>query len=86
VGDIDENFMAFQACVEAVDGRKMGTLHMDSGGGFMTCTFIDHYVKEGIQRHLTALFSPEQNKLVETRNQTILGVAHSMLKAMELPG
>jgi hypothetical protein len=77
-------FVAFQARAEA--GRRLGILCTDHGGEFTTCVFLDHYIKEGIQHHLTAPFSPEHNGVVERRNQTILGMARSMLKAMKMPG
>jgi hypothetical protein len=35
---------------------------------------------------LTAPYTPEKNGVVEWRNQTIMGKAHSMLKAMVMPG
>jgi hypothetical protein len=48
--------------------------------------FIDYCTKEGIQQHLTAPYTPEQNGVVQRRNQTIMGMAHSMLKAMVVLG
>jgi hypothetical protein len=49
-------------------------------------TFIDYCTKEGIQQHLTAPYTPEQNGVVQMRNQTIMGMARSMLKAMAVLG
>jgi transposase InsO family protein len=79
-------FMAFQAQAEVEAGRKLGTLRTDHGGEFTARSFIDYCTKEGIQRHLTAPYTPEQNGVVERRNQTIMGMARSMLKAMGVPG
>jgi transposase InsO family protein len=79
-------FMAFQARVEVEAGRKLGTLRTDRGGEFTTRSFIDYCTKEGIQRHLIVPYTPEQNGVVERRNQTIMGMARSMLKAMGVPG
>ena len=39
-----------------------------------------------MERHLTAPYSPQQNGVVERRNQTIVGMARSILKAKMLPG
>ena len=39
-----------------------------------------------MDRHLTAPYSPQQNGVVERRNQTIVGMARSLLKAKKLPG
>jgi transposase InsO family protein len=40
---------------------------------------------EGVQHHLTTLYTPQQNGVVERQNQTVLGMARSMLKAMRMP-
>jgi hypothetical protein len=39
-----------------------------------------------VERHLTAPYSPQQNGFVERRNQTIVGMARSLLKAKKVPG
>jgi transposase InsO family protein len=57
---------------------------MDHGGEFIVRAFIDHYIKEGIQWHLITPYTPEQNGVVERRNQTVMSMAHSMLKAMAI--
>jgi hypothetical protein len=38
-----------------------------------------------MQRHTTAPYSPQQNGVVERRNQTIVGMARNMLKAKGVP-
>jgi transposase InsO family protein len=60
--------------------------HGDRGGEFTARAFIEYCSKEGIQQHLTAPYTPEQNGIVERRNQTVMGMARSMLKAMAVPG
>jgi hypothetical protein len=52
-------FTAFQARAEAEAGRKVGTLRTDRGGEFTACSFTDHCTKQGMQRHLTASYTPE---------------------------
>ncbi|WVZ88673.1 LOW QUALITY PROTEIN: hypothetical protein U9M48_035165 [Paspalum notatum var. saurae] len=79
-------FTAFQARAEAEAGRKLGTLRTDRGGEFTARTFIEHCAQEGIQRHFTAPHTPQQNGVVERRNQTVMGTARSMMKAMSMPG
>jgi hypothetical protein len=79
-------FMAFQARAEAEAERKLGTLWTDHGSEFTACSFIEHYTKEGIQWHLTALYTSEQNEVIERRNQTVMGMAQSMLKAIAVSG
>jgi hypothetical protein len=79
-------FVAFKGRAEGESGRKLGTLHIDCGGEFMARAFLDHCIEEGIQRHLITMYTPEQNGVVERRNQTIMGMARSMLKAMSMLG
>jgi transposase InsO family protein len=82
-GDV---IIRLQARVEAEVGRKLGTLCTDRGGEFTARTFMEYCAEQGVQRHLTAPYTPQQNDVVERRNQTVLGMARSMLKAMRMPG
>src|SRR6266540_7042827 len=75
----------FQAAVEAESGRKLRTLRTDRGGEFTSGTFAAHCAKTGVQRHLTAPYSPQQNGVVERQNQTIVASVRSMLKAKGVP-
>jgi transposase InsO family protein len=79
-------FKTFQTRAEAEAERKHGMLHTDRGDEFTARDFFDHCTKQGIQCHLTAPYSPEQNGVVERRNQSVMGMARSMLKAMSMPG
>jgi transposase InsO family protein len=40
---------------------------------------------KGVVRHLTTPYSSQQNGVVERRNQTIVGMARSMLKSKKMP-
>jgi transposase InsO family protein len=42
-------------------------------------------MERGIQRQLTAPYSPQQNGMVERRNQSVVVMARCMLKAKKLP-
>jgi transposase InsO family protein len=79
-------FKAFQAKVEAEVKKKLGTLRTNHRGEFTTCGFLEHYINNGIQCHFTTPHSPEQNGVVERRNQFIMGMARSMMKGMLVPG
>ncbi|WVZ75290.1 LOW QUALITY PROTEIN: hypothetical protein U9M48_023361 [Paspalum notatum var. saurae] len=76
----------FKGGAEAEAGKKLRTLRTDRGGEFTVRTFADYCAEEGIQRHLTAPYTPQQNGVVERRNQTIMGTARSMMTAKGLPG
>lgn len=75
-----------QARAEAQVGCKLGTLRTDRGGEFTASSFVEHCAGQGVQRHLTTPYSPQQNGVVERRNQTVLGMARCMLKSMGVPG
>ncbi|WVZ71925.1 hypothetical protein U9M48_020454 [Paspalum notatum var. saurae] len=76
----------FQAKVEAETGNKLKVLRTDRGGEFTSVEFGRYCADEGVERHLTAPYSPQQNGVVvERRNQTIVGMARSMLKAKKMP-
>src|SRR6266508_2593501 len=75
----------FQAVAVAESGRRLRTLRTDRGGEFTSGTFAAHCAKTGVQRHLPAPYSPQQNGVVEQRNQTVVASARSMLKAKGIP-
>jgi hypothetical protein len=51
----------------------------------MTRGFAEYSFEHGVQRHLTAPYTPEQNDIIKRRNQLVLGMTRSMLKAMSMP-
>jgi hypothetical protein len=40
---------------------------------------------EGVQRHYSVSYSPQQNGVVERRNQTVVGMAQALLKQRRMP-
>jgi transposase len=46
-----------------------------AGGEFATAYFIDYCAHLGVRRELTAPYTPQQNGVVERRNQTVVGTA-----------
>jgi transposase InsO family protein len=74
-----------QAAAERKTGKKLLTLHTDRGGEFAAVDFIQYCAELGVQRQLTAPYSPQQNGVVERRNQSVVGSARCMLKAKNLP-
>jgi transposase InsO family protein len=75
----------FQVSVEAKTRWKLKTLRSDRGGGFTSVEFGRYCMERGIQRQLTAPYSPQQNGMVERRNQSVVVMARCMLKAKKLP-
>jgi transposase InsO family protein len=65
----------FKAGAEVEIGSKLRLLRTDRGGEFTVATFAEYCADEGIGRQLTAPYSPQQNGVVERRNQTIVSTA-----------
>jgi transposase InsO family protein len=64
-----------QAAAEAECGRKLRVLRTDNGGEFTVAEFASYYADESVHRHYSALYNPQQNGVVERRNQTVVGMA-----------
>jgi hypothetical protein len=70
---------------EAECGRKLRVLRIDNGGEFTAAEFMSYCADEGVQRHYSAPYSPQQNGVVEQRNQTVVGMARALLKQKGMP-
>jgi transposase InsO family protein len=84
--DAPAAIMTFQAKVERETGKKLKVLRTDNGGEFTSVQFGEHCAGEGIQRHFSAPGTPQQNGVVEWRNQMVVGTARSILRARNMPG
>lgn len=85
----DEAFSAFKKfkrSVEVEKEKKLKAFRTDRGGEFTSTAFKDMCEAEGVKRFLTAPYSPQQNGVVERRNQTILEMVRSMMKSKKMPG
>lgn len=80
-----EKFKTFKKLAEQETKTEMKTFRTDRGGEFMSQEFISFCEKSGINRHLTAPYSPQQNGVVERRNRTLLEMTRSLLKHMSMP-
>jgi transposase InsO family protein len=83
--DAPAAIMAFQARVERECGKKLKVLRTDNGGEFTSVEFGEHCAGEGIQRHFSAPYTPQQNGVVERRNQMVVSTARSILRARGMP-
>jgi hypothetical protein len=75
-----------QARAEGESDLKLKALCTDRGGEFTATEFTDYYAAEGVHRHHTTPYSPQQNGIVEHQNGTVVATTRSMLKAKGLPG
>ena len=60
-------------------------MRSDRGGEFLSNEFKAFCAENGIQRQLTAPYTPQQNGVLERKNRTIVEMARSLLKGKELP-
>jgi hypothetical protein len=74
-----------QAAAEAECGHKLCVLCTDNGGEFTAAEFASYCADEGVQRHYSVPYSPQQNGVVERRNQTVVEMARALLKQRGMP-
>jgi hypothetical protein len=74
-----------QAAAEAECGRKLRVLRTDNDDEFRAAEFTSYCADEGVQRHYSAPYSPQQNDVVERRNQTVVRMARALLKQRGMP-
>ncbi|KAL6621206.1 hypothetical protein ACP70R_033638 [Stipagrostis hirtigluma subsp. patula] len=84
-GDAAASVRRIQATAEAECGRKLRTIRTDNGGEFTSTEFARHCEDSGVQRQFTVPYSPQQNGVVERRNQTVVAMARALLKQRKLP-
>nr|GEW86292.1 ribonuclease H-like domain, reverse transcriptase, RNA-dependent DNA polymerase [Tanacetum cinerariifolium] len=60
-------------------------LRTDRGGEFTSNEFTQYCKENGIARQLNAPYSPQQNRVVERRNRTIMSTTRCMMKATNMP-
>ena len=70
----------FQAWVEE-SGKRLHVLTMGRGGEFTSLEFGKYCADRGVLGHLSAPYSLRQNIVVEWRNQNVINMAWSMMKA-----
>ena len=64
--------------------KKLLVMRIDRGGEFTSVEFASYYMDQGVGQHHIAPYSPQQNGVVERWNQTVVGMARSMMKAKSM--
>jgi hypothetical protein len=64
-----------QARAEGKCDKRLRVLRTDQSGEFKSTSFQAYCNELGIQRHITAPYSPQQNGVVERRSQSVVGTA-----------
>ncbi|PNX66657.1 hypothetical protein L195_g055208, partial [Trifolium pratense] len=72
-------FKEFKALVEKQVGVPIQILRIDRGGEYLSKEFAEFCSEHGIQRQLTASYTPQQNGVAERKNQTIINMVRSVL-------
>ncbi|CAA0816053.1 Unknown protein [Striga hermonthica] len=84
----DEAFEAFKKvkiAAEIEKDSKLKASRTDRGGEFTSNEFKQYCEQMRIKRYLTAPYSPQQNGIVERSNQTVVSMARSLSKSMDVP-
>nr|GEU91681.1 hypothetical protein [Tanacetum cinerariifolium] len=70
--DVFETFKVFQKKVENQLEKTIKSLRSDRGGEYMSQEFLDHLKEHGIISHRTPPYTPQNNRVSERRNRTLL--------------
>jgi transposase InsO family protein len=82
--EVFSQFKELKALLENQTSRKIKVLRTDNGGEFCSTEF-DKFCKEnGIERHKTTPYTPQQNGVAEWMNRTLMERARSMLSGVNL--
>lgn len=84
-GDTFSKFKKLKGVIEQETEERIKTLRTDRGGEFVSQEFNDVYKDSGINRHLMAPYTPQQNGVVERKNRTLMDMTRSILKHMQMP-
>ncbi|GKF79940.1 putative RNA-directed DNA polymerase, partial [Tanacetum coccineum] len=80
-----ETFKKFKALVEKEAGVEIKCLRSDRGGEFNSKEFKVFCENNGIQRQLTAAYTPQQNGVAERKNRTLMNMVRSIMSARKVP-
>ena len=78
-------FKKIKAAAEVESGHRLKAFRTDRGGEFNSGPFISFCDESGIKHNTTTPYSPQQNGVVERRNQTVVEMARCLLKSMQVP-
>ena len=80
-----EAFDRLKRLVEQETKASIKTLRTNMGGEFTSQEFQTFCDDNGVNHHLTAPYSPQQNGVVERRNRTLTEMTRSIMKHMKMP-
>jgi len=63
--EVAEAIKKLKTLVDTESGKKLRALQTDRGGEFTLVEFVAYYADQGVVRHHTVPYSPQQNGVVE---------------------
>ena len=75
-----------KALAENKQNCKLLAFRSDRGGEFNSVEFSGFCEENGVRHYTTAPYTPQQNGVVERRNQTVVEMERCLLKSMAVPG
>ena len=83
--EASSTIILFLKLVQNQSQGKVGTIRTDNGTEFKN-RILDSYLDSvGITHQFSTAYTPEQNGVVERRNQTLVEAARTMLSYADLP-
>eukprot|EP00253_Pinus_taeda_P021000 PITA_21000 len=82
--DVLNVFKQFKVMVEKRTGKSIKYLRTDNGGEFTSGEFEQYCKDEGIVRHKTVVYTPQQNGVAERMNQNLMERSRSMISNANL--
>jgi transposase InsO family protein len=83
--EVASKFREYKKFVETQLEIKIKAVQSDNGKEYCNEEMDKFFRNSGIQRHLTTVYSPQQNGLAERRNRTLVEAARCMLLESGLP-
>ena len=82
--EILKRFKEFKSLPENLSRHKIRTLRSDNDGEYTSDLFKDFCKEVGIKREHTVPYNPQQNRVAERKNRTIVELARAMLLDQKL--
>lgn len=80
-----EKFREYLTYAERQTKQQLKVMRSDNGGEYVSDQFNDFCKSQGIHRHFSVAYNPQQNGVVEKRSKDLNNAARSMPQAAALP-
>jgi len=78
-------FLEFKAKAEKTTGETIHSLRSDGGGEYQVKRFLDYLGLNGIQSKCGAPYTPQENRIAERQNRTLMRKVLSMVSSVGAP-